>query len=449
MPDESHSSNRRRILNGRKDRLAERAAAMFAVYESGKSLAEVGKQFGCTRQTVYAAFAARGFALRPQRRFGSENHFYRGIRGKSKKITHAVEKFVHRRAKSAASSRNWRAITTTTRKCLMSDTLASEQSSQGDQVMRPLLLSVFPGVDLLGHAFELEWPESCVVRGPDLIFGSLSDIRTFHPPAGVFHGVFGGSPCQTFSALSHLVRANGYEPRFGNLIPEFERCVAEAQPEFFLMENVPAAPTPIVPGYGTKSLLLDNSRLAVEGSVWGQEQRRVRRITFGMRGRADADVPSLMRWIDLAVWVLPDAEQGVYGHGETPSQRSRKNAVHGPGEPPSQRVGAATAGYGDETLTAGHRERERRKAVTSNVGGTGIKPGTRNNGKGRYRLADAIRLQGLPPDFLADAPFTADGKLKAIANGVPIAMGRALARAVQEALKFAPGGASRVLSDDL
>ena len=33
-------------------------------------------------------------------------------------------------------------------------------------------------------------------------------------------------------------------------------------------------------------------------------------------------------------------------------------------------------------------------------------------------------------DFLADAPFTAEGKLKAVANGVPIPMGRAIARAI-------------------
>ncbi len=52
----------------------------------------------------------------------------------------------------------------------------------------------------------------------------------------------------------------------------------------------------------------------------------------------------------------------------------------------------------------------------------------------RYKLADALRLQGLPEDFLRDAPFTAEGKLKAVANGVPLPMGCAIARAVIEAL---------------
>jgi DNA (cytosine-5)-methyltransferase 1 len=51
----------------------------------------------------------------------------------------------------------------------------------------------------------------------------------------------------------------------------------------------------------------------------------------------------------------------------------------------------------------------------------------------RYKLPEACRLQGLPEDFLDHAPFTAQGKLQAVANGVPLAMGRAIARAVKQA----------------
>jgi hypothetical protein len=42
-------------------------------------------------------------------------------------------------------------------------------------------------------------------------------------------------------------------------------------------------------------------------------------------------------------------------------------------------------------------------------------------------------LQGLPADFLDHCPFTAEGKLKAVANGVPISMGRVIAAAVKAA----------------
>ncbi len=60
-----------------------------------------------------------------------------------------------------------------------------------------LILSLFPGIDLLGRAFEETG--FCVVRGPDLITGG--DIRSFHPPAKQFAGVIGGPPCQDLFSL--------------------------------------------------------------------------------------------------------------------------------------------------------------------------------------------------------------------------------------------------------
>lgn len=44
--------------------------------------------------------------------------------------------------------------------------------------------------------------------------------------------------------------------------------------------------------------------------------------------------------------------------------------------------------------------------------------------------SDALDAQGLPADFLADAPFTQKGKWECIGNGVPFALGRELARTV-------------------
>lgn len=86
-------------------------------------------------------------------------------------------------------------------------------------MMAQLVLSLFPGLELLDHAFREHG--FCVVAGPDKLLGG--DMRDFHPLAGRFDGAIGGSPCQAFSALANLVRAKGFEPRFGNLVPEFER----------------------------------------------------------------------------------------------------------------------------------------------------------------------------------------------------------------------------------
>lgn len=132
-----------------------------------------------------------------------------------------------------------------------------------------LVLSLFPGIGLLDRAFEEHG--FCIVRGPDELWGG--DVHRFHPPANKFDGIIGGPPCQAFSEAKSLRVRNGR----ANLIPEFERCVREAQPAWFLMENVRRAPTPEVEGYSVASYLVQNR-------WFGAEQMRTRRISFGHRG---------------------------------------------------------------------------------------------------------------------------------------------------------------------
>jgi DNA (cytosine-5)-methyltransferase 1 len=273
--------------------------------------------------------------------------------------------------------------------------------------LNQLVLSLFPGIGLLDRAFEEEG--FTVVRGPDVIWGG--DIRSFHPPEGKFDGIIGGPPCQTFSALANLVRASGREPRFGNLIPEFERCVSEALPAWFLMENVPNAPEPFVFEYGVKPFLLNNAWL-------GEEQRRERRFSFGLLGRAP---PNLMRWIEQAALELPRS-CGVVSQCNPNNSQEAKGRVQ-------QATVTRRMGVQAGTLVAGGgRPPGQRTQVGPSVNGDAAVR------MARYTLADACRLQGLPENFLDDAPFTAQGKLKAVANGVPIPMGHAVARAVKQAL---------------
>lgn len=250
--------------------------------------------------------------------------------------------------------------------------------------MIQLVLSLFPGIGLLDRAFEEEG--FCIVRGPDLLWGG--DIRSFHPPAGKFDGVIGGPPCQSFSGLANLLATQGRAPRFGNLIPEFERCVREARPAWFLMENVSKAPTPQVLGYGVADFLLANEAL-------GGEQERVRRFSFGLR---TGQVEDLRRHIQLAALMLPARSPAV-----TQAMVNNTNEAKGRVRSP--------------TVTGRHAGRQPK-------GGHGMS----------YKFPEAARLQGLPEDFLAHAPFTAEGKLRAVANGVPLPMGRAVAKAVKRAL---------------
>lgn len=241
-----------------------------------------------------------------------------------------------------------------------------------------LVLSLFPGIGLLDMAFEEEG--FCVVRGPDILWGG--DVRRFHVPAGRFDGVIGGPPCQAFSRLRFMVEQNGYQTA-PNLIPEYERIVAEAQPTWFVMENVEAAPMPAVVGYQVHAELLRD--------VWvGGETSRLRRFSFGTRaGRR--------LYVETLALHRPDPEHAAMASGG--------------GRP----VPVALGGSGKLKRSA--------KSALKNYG---------------YKTTDAFenhkRLQGIGADF--DLPgFTVSAKVKALGNGVPLPMGRAVARAVRKAMQ--------------
>ena len=129
-----------------------------------------------------------------------------------------------------------------------------------------LVLSMFPGADLLGRGFEEEG--FCVVRGPDIVYGS--DIRTFHGVKGKFDGVIGGPPCQDFSALRR-----GPETGYGvEMLREFLRVVSECSPAWFLMENVARVPDVSLDGYHVQ-------RFDLNARHCGSAQSRLRHWQFG------------------------------------------------------------------------------------------------------------------------------------------------------------------------
>ena len=248
--------------------------------------------------------------------------------------------------------------------------------------MSGLVLSLFPGIGLLDMAFEEEG--FCIVRGPDLLWGG--DIKRFHAPAGKFDGVIGGPPCQAFSRLRHLVEHQGHAIA-ENLIPEFARCVREAEPRWWLMENVPDAPAPDC-GPAVRQLIED---------VWvGGETRRRRAFFFGGSHRFQFEIQTLALH-------RPDPEYPVLASGG--------------GVP----VPVAIGGSG--------KVKRSRRAIATRKGASA------SGFKTQAYLQVALKHTGLPDDFLADAPFTVAGKIKCVGNGVPLAMGRAVARAVKKALE--------------
>jgi len=207
-------------------------------------------------------------------------------------------------------------------------------------VNKGTVLSLFPGIGLLDRAFEDAG--YCVVRGPDIIWGG--DIRRFYPSSGLFQGVIGGPPCQDFS------KARRSEPTGQGLelISEFARIVIEAEPDWWLAENVPSVPDIKIGAYSWQ-------RLDLRASDFGSKQRRLRHVQFG----------SL------------DGSQLVINR-------------------PSEETGT------EPTVLA-----------------SGIRS-----------IAEKAALQGLPSNF--DIPaFTRTALRRAIGNGVPYGMARALAEAVE------------------
>lgn len=248
-----------------------------------------------------------------------------------------------------------------------------------------LILSLFPGIGLLDQAFEEQ--SFCVVRGPDLLWGG--DVKKFHPPRDKFDGIIGGPPCKAFSQLSHIVRARyGDAAVAENLIPEFERCIAEAQPQWFLMENTPRAPLPHVIGYAVSSCILNNRS-------FGGAQNRVRRFSFGLLG----DTPvNLLRYVEIVTFENPHFEYAVCA-----AHQGSASSLKYSGRRKDGSAYKKTAGTLAKMNRALHRT-----------------------------ISDNLELQGLPRNLLDHAPFTKNGKTEVVGNGVPLPMGRAIAAAIRK-----------------
>ena len=245
-----------------------------------------------------------------------------------------------------------------------------------------LILSVFPGIDLLGRAFEeAGW---CVVRGPDLLWGG--DVKGFHPSSGVFEGVIGGPPCQCHSAFLAVNKKKGNKIA-KDLIPEFLRVVEEARPTWFLMENVPRATIPEIECYDVFSHLINNRWL-------GEIQNRKRRFSVGFaREFSNRYYESISEfdWGKKIQWGFdnPEWQSCVRGRGWIKLGMEGKR---------------------------------------------GCQLGKHLGFRSEKQLRKVLPLMGFPEDFFDHSPFRMEAKWLVLGNGVPLAMGRAVAGAIRKVL---------------
>jgi len=144
---------------------------------------------------------------------------------------------------------------------------------------------------------------------------------------------------------------------------------------------------------------------------------RRRRFWFGV---CDGPCPELRRWIDFALHELPDKSQAVSGDA-----RSVPVALGGSGLRKQSAVTQRADSARGDVL-----ERVKERAVTGRHEGRVGTPEIDYLAPKRD-LAEMLRLQGFPSQWLEHQPWTMSAKRKMIGNGVPLPMARALARAVR------------------
>lgn len=226
-----------------------------------------------------------------------------------------------------------------------------------------LVLSLFPGAGLLDRGFEQAG--FCVVRGPDTLLGQ--SIENFSVPAGHFAGVIGGPPCQDFSR-ARRAPPTGHGVR---MLAHYRRIVIEADPLWWLMENVPGVPGMVIEGYSVQ-------RFNLFAWEFGLRQSRNRCFQFGSRDGKPLTINRSM------------------------SQRPNWLA--------------------DAVLAKDERS----------------------------RMTRLYELQGLPGGFNLPG-LSRTAKIRAVGNGVPVPMAKAVAeairdRAVTDGLRLCPCNCGRVLS---
>jgi DNA (cytosine-5)-methyltransferase 1 len=126
------------------------------------------------------------------------------------------------------------------------------------------------------------------------------DLRTYHPPFMGGGLLWASPPCQPFSTAGK--RRARHDPR--NLWPGVVRCIDEAQPRWFVMENVRGLTyhkkgcTPLFPVRGCAGCYL-------EGTILAELRSRYAHVWHGVLDAADYGVPQHRRRLIIVAGPVP------------------------------------------------------------------------------------------------------------------------------------------------
>lgn len=95
MPTREQNTERMRPVDRRTLRRKDYSAAV-EMYRAGASIGQVAEAHGVRRQAMYDILLRRGVEMRPQLRYGADNHFFRGGGRLSGRANDRLEKAVLR-----------------------------------------------------------------------------------------------------------------------------------------------------------------------------------------------------------------------------------------------------------------------------------------------------------------------------------------------------------------
>jgi hypothetical protein len=123
---------------------------------------------------------------------------------------------------------------------------------------------------------------------------SVGRRRSAHsiPPARKFDGIIGGPPCQSWSGLGNTNRARwGDDCMMPDRIPEFARCINEAQPGWFSDGERPASSRARLP-----RLRHHSARGATTVGVGGEQSRPRTQVHVRLRDTVSTALFTSKAW---------------------------------------------------------------------------------------------------------------------------------------------------------
>jgi DNA (cytosine-5)-methyltransferase 1 len=294
--------------------------------------------------------------------------------------------------------------------------------------------------------------------------GSIEDISSNYLKPNINHSIFGivgGPPCQDFSMRGSRI---GFEGIRGTSTFHFYEKIIDLTPSFFLMENVPG----LIRLNKTKAAFLDLLTLLEEEYLitqvrlnslhYGVPQSRERLFVFGIQKHLNEKVEALSNSKEWFTWPTPSypEAESVYRWGEPSFKAKTEKYLSLPHPPPELCVGSillkdnaitnnlpnASEQFrlkklekireieeGDTYRQSFKRLHRNKFSPTACYGNNEVHLHPYVNR--RLTIREALRIQGVPDNYILTTKGKLSKKFKMIGNGVPVPLAYSVAVSIR------------------